>query len=217
MLLFPESSLLHEVATFHAFTSLTRTQSSSLCTAVSPGNVMRMGGQVHSQANSLFPAAYSSDNGLQIWPLEQLHITTSFDASGVSGNMVQGPSEFVSWRLLFWCAVLRTLAWVLLWYLSTGFWRFSYEKHIPLFQGLGLPTYLDHLQFSIAERHAWQRTHRSWMENRCHSNWDSDRRVSHIFRPQIPNPRYWFWITEETPNQATKSWRSILVTLPFIS
>lgn len=53
MLLFPESSLLHEVATFHAFTSLTRTQSSSLCTAVSPGNVMRMGGQVHSQANSL--------------------------------------------------------------------------------------------------------------------------------------------------------------------
>lgn len=76
MLLFPESCLLHEVATFHAFSSLTRTQSSSLCTAVSPGNVMRMGGQVHSQANSLFPAAYPSGNGLQIWPLEQLHITT---------------------------------------------------------------------------------------------------------------------------------------------
>lgn len=146
--------------------------------------------------------------------LEKWHMMASFEASAVTRIWSKVLLSFcfgfsfssIHSYLIWWCcAVSQTLIWVLSWSWSTGFWLCSYE---PLcFRGwilLPICTYLLASPNGMPDRgHT-----RSWMDNCFHSSSEMVKGESHMFSQTLNT--YLFWITEETPNQATKSWRSTI-------
>lgn len=126
--------------TFHASPSLTCVGSSSLCTAISLGNMMRSGGQVHSQANSLLPAAYPSGNRLQIWPWKNY---TWAQVLRLQGSLGIWSRVLLNLCLGFYFSSVQPYIHLAecsfgLGTLSSNY--FLMRMHFPLFQGLAPPT-----------------------------------------------------------------------------